>query len=309
MAALRYKREEILGRNCRFLQGPGTDRRAVKEIRTAVDNGQECTVRLINYTKSGRPFWNMFTLAPVMGADGKVRFFVGVQVDVTAKESMAAPTCVPPLPAALPDISPAAAQPAAAAWAGARAAAWAGAGWWRIRRRSRSPRAPPRWWQRAWESLRRAAALPRCKRGALGGGSQRRLRGGWRQASADPWKALKGDSVQPKPHKKQDPRWRAILAVKKLDGKLGVDNFVQIKRLGRGDVGNVFLVQLKGSNLTFAMKARGPGQRPPCSPCPPKPPAPTSCNLRPSSACASRWTVCVAADALVVLRRCCKSRR
>lgn len=50
----RYKREEILGRNCRFLQGPGTDRRAVKEIRSAIDNGQECTVRLINYTKTGQ---------------------------------------------------------------------------------------------------------------------------------------------------------------------------------------------------------------------------------------------------------------
>lgn len=88
----RYKREEILGRNCRFLQGPGTDRRAVKEIRSAIDNGQECTVRLINYTKSGQPFWNMFSLAPVFGQDGKVRYFVGVQVDVSAKD-MSMPSC------------------------------------------------------------------------------------------------------------------------------------------------------------------------------------------------------------------------
>ena len=48
-------------------------------------------MRLINYTKAGKPFWNMFSLAPVMGGDGKVRFFVGVQVDVTAKE-MTPPT-------------------------------------------------------------------------------------------------------------------------------------------------------------------------------------------------------------------------
>lgn len=41
----------------RFLQGPKTDRRAVREIRRAIDSGSECTVRLINYTKAGVPFW------------------------------------------------------------------------------------------------------------------------------------------------------------------------------------------------------------------------------------------------------------
>lgn len=80
-----YRREEILGRNCRFLQGPNTDRATVAKIREAVANGRECTVRLLNYTKSGRPFWNMFTLAPILDVNGSIRFFVGVQVDVTAK--------------------------------------------------------------------------------------------------------------------------------------------------------------------------------------------------------------------------------
>ena len=78
-----YTREEILGRNCRFLQGPRTDARAVREIRRAVDEGEECTVRLLNYTKQGKPFWNMFTLAPVRDETGKIRFFAGIQVDVT----------------------------------------------------------------------------------------------------------------------------------------------------------------------------------------------------------------------------------
>jgi len=41
----------------RFLQGPDTDRRAVKEIRRAIDTASECTVRLLNYTKNGQPFW------------------------------------------------------------------------------------------------------------------------------------------------------------------------------------------------------------------------------------------------------------
>ncbi len=75
----------MLGRNCRFLQGPGTDRRAVREIRKAIDNRVECTVRLVNYTKTGQAFWNLFSLAPVLDADGSVRYFIGVQVDVTAR--------------------------------------------------------------------------------------------------------------------------------------------------------------------------------------------------------------------------------
>jgi hypothetical protein len=75
----------VLGRNCRFLQGPGTDRRAVREIRKAIDNRVECTVRLVNYTKTGQAFWNLFSLAPVLDADGSVRYFIGVQVDVTAR--------------------------------------------------------------------------------------------------------------------------------------------------------------------------------------------------------------------------------
>ena len=97
----------------RFLQGPETDKRAVQEIRRAIDNASECTVRLLNYTKTGQPFWcesacfaialsplltdvrrtiarnrNMFTLAPLLGLDGKPRFFIGVQVDVTAREEV-----------------------------------------------------------------------------------------------------------------------------------------------------------------------------------------------------------------------------
>lgn len=82
-----YKREEVLGRNCRFLQGPGTDPETVTQIRDAIKTGLEVTVRILNYTKTGRPFWNMFTLAPMSDADGTTRFFVGVQVDVTAGQA------------------------------------------------------------------------------------------------------------------------------------------------------------------------------------------------------------------------------
>ena len=82
-----YTREEVLGRNCRFLQGPDTDRRAVREIRSAIENRVECTVRLLNYTKQGRAFWNLFSIAPVLDANGNVRYFIGVQVDVTLRHA------------------------------------------------------------------------------------------------------------------------------------------------------------------------------------------------------------------------------
>ncbi|GLI69548.1 hypothetical protein VaNZ11_014099 [Volvox africanus] len=82
-----YSREDVLGRNCRFLQGPGTDPLTVDQIREAIRTGTEITVRILNYTKQGRPFWNMFTMAPMRDQDGSVRFFVGVQVDVTAQSA------------------------------------------------------------------------------------------------------------------------------------------------------------------------------------------------------------------------------
>nr|AML79491.1 putative LOV domain-containing protein [Pediastrum duplex] len=80
-----YAREEVLGRNCRFLQGPGTDPKTVQTIRDAIKTRDEITVRILNYTRSGKPFWNMFTLAPMKDSNGETRFLVGVQVDVTAQ--------------------------------------------------------------------------------------------------------------------------------------------------------------------------------------------------------------------------------
>nr|XP_027191985.1 phototropin-1-like isoform X2 [Cicer arietinum] len=76
-----YTREEILGRNCRFLQGPETDPTTVKKIREAIDNQTEVTVQLINYTKSGKKFWNLFHLQPMRDQKGEVQYFIGVQLD------------------------------------------------------------------------------------------------------------------------------------------------------------------------------------------------------------------------------------
>ncbi|KAF0889857.1 hypothetical protein E2562_033246 [Oryza meyeriana var. granulata] len=80
-----YSREEILGRNCRFLQGPETDRATVRKIRDAIDNQAEVTVQLINYTKSGKKFWNLFHLQPMRDQKGDVQYFIGVQLDGTER--------------------------------------------------------------------------------------------------------------------------------------------------------------------------------------------------------------------------------
>lgn len=61
------------------MQGPDTDRKAVDEIRQAVQREDETTVRVLNYRKNGEPFWNMFTIAPMADAGGKNRFFIGIQ--------------------------------------------------------------------------------------------------------------------------------------------------------------------------------------------------------------------------------------
>nr|AML77804.1 putative LOV domain-containing protein [Sisyrinchium angustifolium] len=76
-----YSREEILGRNCRFLQGPETDPATVRKIRDAIDNNKDVTVQLINYTKSGKKFWNLFHLQPMRDQKGEVQYFIGVQLD------------------------------------------------------------------------------------------------------------------------------------------------------------------------------------------------------------------------------------
>jgi PAS domain S-box-containing protein len=71
-----YTSQEVLGRNCRFLQGPGTDKRAVDVIRKAVATGSDATVCLINYKADGTPFWNQFFIAALRDSDNNIVNFV-----------------------------------------------------------------------------------------------------------------------------------------------------------------------------------------------------------------------------------------
>nr|AML76350.1 putative LOV domain-containing protein [Phaeomegaceros coriaceus] len=76
-----YTREEVLGRNCRFLQGPDTDRSVVKRISEAIRERRDITVQLLNYTRSGKPFWNLFHLQAMRDHKGDIQYFIGVQLD------------------------------------------------------------------------------------------------------------------------------------------------------------------------------------------------------------------------------------
>ena len=83
-----YAAEEVLGRNCRFLQGKDTDPAAVARVRAAIRAGEHCTVELVNYRKDGTPFWNELSVSPVRDDGGQLTHFVGVQTDVTARRSL-----------------------------------------------------------------------------------------------------------------------------------------------------------------------------------------------------------------------------
>ena len=74
-----YRRAEVLGRNCRFLQGIHTDPDAVKQIRDAIDRMLPVEVDILNYRKNGSPFWNRLSLRPVFSEVGKLRSFVASQ--------------------------------------------------------------------------------------------------------------------------------------------------------------------------------------------------------------------------------------
>ena len=78
-----YRREEILGKNCQFLQGSETDPVAVEIIRNALQTKSECKVILKNYRKDGTTFWNCFSISPVRDRSGKLTHFIGVQRDIT----------------------------------------------------------------------------------------------------------------------------------------------------------------------------------------------------------------------------------
>jgi PAS domain S-box-containing protein len=78
-----YSLDQILGRNCRFLQGPETDPKSVERIRKAIEQGNDMSVCLLNYRVDGTTFWNQFFIAALRDGNGNVTNFVGVQCKVS----------------------------------------------------------------------------------------------------------------------------------------------------------------------------------------------------------------------------------
>ena len=80
-----YPADEIIGRNCRFLQGPETDRRAIAAIRDAIAQREEISTEIINYKKDGTTFWNALFISPVFDKKGELVYFFASQLDVSRR--------------------------------------------------------------------------------------------------------------------------------------------------------------------------------------------------------------------------------
>ncbi|KAF7823509.1 putative LOV domain-containing protein [Senna tora] len=196
-----YSREEILGRNCRFLQGPETDPATVRKIREAIDNQKEVTVQLINYTKSGKKFWNLFHLQPMRDQKGEVQYFIGVQLDGSQH--------VEPLHNCIAEES-------------------AKEGEHLVKQTAENV-------DEAMRDLPDANLTPE-----------------------DLW-LNHSKVVHPKPHRKDNPSWRAIQKILDSGEQIGLKHFKPVKPLGSGDTGSVHLVELCGTGQYFAMKAMDKG--------------------------------------------------
>jgi two-component system, cell cycle sensor histidine kinase and response regulator CckA len=83
-----YATAEVLGKNCRFLQGKDTDKEAVARLREAVRSGRPCEAELLNYKKDGTPFWVDLSVSPVRDDQGRLTHFVGIQTDLTERRRL-----------------------------------------------------------------------------------------------------------------------------------------------------------------------------------------------------------------------------
>lgn len=83
-----YAKEEVLGRNCRFLQGSETDQATVSEIRTALAEQKAVAVDILNFKKDGSRFWNGLFIGPVFDRDGALLYFFASQLDITQRRVM-----------------------------------------------------------------------------------------------------------------------------------------------------------------------------------------------------------------------------
>lgn len=77
-----YTREEVIGRNCRFLSGQGTEPGLVEALRAGIRAQRPVMVEILNYKKDGHPFRNAVMVAPIFDSDGKLQYFLGSQMQI-----------------------------------------------------------------------------------------------------------------------------------------------------------------------------------------------------------------------------------
>lgn len=78
-----YSMDEIIGRNCRFLQGSDTEKASIKELHNAVKDGTHSRTIIKNYTKDGQEFYNDLLISPIRNEAGQITHFMGMQLDIT----------------------------------------------------------------------------------------------------------------------------------------------------------------------------------------------------------------------------------
>ncbi|GAB5370503.1 hypothetical protein AAMO2058_001498900 [Amorphochlora amoebiformis] len=86
-----YNVNDVIGKNCRILQGKNTDQKTVEFIRAALKRGEGCQVMILNYRKNGVPFWNRLSIQPLLDKHGRIRKFVGIQIERSLPVSRFAP--------------------------------------------------------------------------------------------------------------------------------------------------------------------------------------------------------------------------
>ena len=89
-----YADEDVVGRNCRFLQGEATDPASTRRLRTCIAEQRGCVEWLVNYRRDGAMFWNLLFLVPVFAADGRLLHYFGNQRDITQGPSASLPDYV-----------------------------------------------------------------------------------------------------------------------------------------------------------------------------------------------------------------------
>ncbi|MCJ8140969.1 PAS domain-containing protein [Falsirhodobacter halotolerans] len=82
-----YSREDLLGRNCRFLQGPGTNTDDITRVRNAIARRESIEIDLLNYRKDGSSFWNRLLVSPVFSKEGELTHFFASQFDVSPERN------------------------------------------------------------------------------------------------------------------------------------------------------------------------------------------------------------------------------